>query len=90
MITKNLQKSPIFFLAKNVEIFINIIVDYLDIKKIVIKNLSEKGDLLEAAANLFKLLWEFDNEKIKNIAVMKVPNQGLGIAINDRLLRASK
>jgi L-threonylcarbamoyladenylate synthase len=59
-------------------------------KKIVIKNLSEKGDLLEAAANLFKLLWEFDNEKIKNIAVMKIPNQGLGIAINDRLLRASK
>ena len=51
---------------------------------------SEKGDLLEAAANLFKLLWEFDNEKIKNIAVMKIPNQGLGIAINDRLLRASK
>lgn len=59
-------------------------------KKIVIKNLSEKADLIEAAANLFKLLWEFDNEKIKNIAVMPIPNTGLGIAINDRLIRASK
>lgn len=52
--------------------------------------LSDKGDLIEAAANLFKLLYEADNpEKFTSIAVMPIPRQGLGLAINDRLTRAA-
>ena len=53
-----------------------------------IRNLSETGDLNEAAANLFRFLHELDHEADR-IAVMSVPNNGLGEAINDRLSRAA-
>ena len=52
-------------------------------------NLSEKEDLKEAAANLFSMMRQLDNGKYKGIAVMPVPMKGLGLAINDRLKRAS-
>ena len=52
-------------------------------------NLSEKEDLTEAAANLFSMMHQLDCGKWKGIAVMPVPNRGLGLAINDRLKRAS-
>ncbi len=52
-------------------------------------NLSERGDLNEAAANLFSMLHQFDSEGHKSIAVMDIPNTGLGMAINDRLRRAA-
>ncbi|KLN60079.1 translation factor Sua5 [Kiloniella spongiae] len=53
-------------------------------------NLSEKGDLLEAAANLFSALHELDQkEDVQGIAAMPIPNTGLGLAINDRLKRAA-
>lgn len=52
-------------------------------------NLSESGDLLEAAANLFSYLRQLDNSVGTQIAVMDVPNVGIGIAINDRLKRAA-
>ncbi|WP_417454048.1 L-threonylcarbamoyladenylate synthase [Kiloniella sp.] len=53
-------------------------------------NLSEKGDLLEAAANLFSALHELDQKQgIQGIAVMPIPEAGLGLAINDRLKRAA-
>ena len=52
-------------------------------------NLSESGDLLEAAANLFSYLRILDNSEGTQIAVMDVPNIGIGIAINDRLKRAA-
>ncbi len=51
-------------------------------------NLSETGDLIEAAANLFRMMRMLDM-KNDRIAVMPVPEQGLGIAINDRLRRAA-
>ncbi|MFK7839848.1 MAG: L-threonylcarbamoyladenylate synthase [Bdellovibrionales bacterium] len=53
------------------------------------RNLSEDGDLQEAAAHLFAMLKELDIEKHDGIAVMPVPEQGLGVAINDRLQRAA-
>lgn len=53
------------------------------------RNLSEEGDLHEAAANLFAYLKELDKAKARAIAVMAIPDVGLGIAINDRLKRAS-
>ena len=48
-------------------------------------NLSPRGDLIEAAANLFSHLRALDASGAKAIAVMKVPHEGLGEAINDRL-----
>jgi len=54
-----------------------------------IMNLSERGDLNEAAANLFGYLRALDARMAKTIAVMPIPNHGLGEAINDRLRRAA-
>ena len=52
-------------------------------------NLSPRGDLVEAAANLFSHLRTLDASGAKTIAVMPVPHEGLGEAINDRLQRAA-
>ncbi|HZQ11188.1 MAG TPA: L-threonylcarbamoyladenylate synthase [Pseudolabrys sp.] len=52
-------------------------------------NLSPRGDLIEAAANLFSHLRALDASGAASIAVMKVPREGLGEAINDRLARAA-
>jgi len=52
-------------------------------------NLSPRGDLVEAAANLFSYLRALDNAGAKTIAVMPIPCQSLGEAINDRLTRAA-
>ena len=53
-------------------------------------NLSSKGNLVEAAANLFAALRTLDQPHINCIAVTHIPNAGLGEAINDRLKRAAK
>jgi len=53
-------------------------------------NLSAKGDLMEAAANLFSALRTLDASGATAIAVMPIPECGLGEAINDRLRRAAK
>ncbi len=53
-------------------------------------NLSKRGDLVEAAANLFAALRTLDQPHINCIAVTHIPNAGLGEAINDRLKRAAK
>jgi L-threonylcarbamoyladenylate synthase len=52
-------------------------------------NLSPRGDLIEAAANLFSHLRTLDAAGATAIAVMPVPHEGLGEAINDRLARAA-
>jgi L-threonylcarbamoyladenylate synthase len=52
-------------------------------------NLSAAGDLREAAANLFAYLRRLDASGADEIAVMTIPEQGLGRAINDRLRRAA-
>jgi len=52
-------------------------------------NLSESGDLVEAAAHLFAALHALDDARFTVIAVMPVPDKGLGLAINDRLRRAA-
>jgi len=53
------------------------------------RNLSARGDLKEAAANLFAMLRELDDSGARVIAVMAIPTTGLGEAINDRLMRAA-
>jgi L-threonylcarbamoyladenylate synthase len=52
-------------------------------------NLSPRGDLVEAAANLFAMLRALDRPGQAGIAAMAVPEAGLGEAINDRLRRAA-
>jgi L-threonylcarbamoyladenylate synthase len=52
-------------------------------------NLSPTGDLAEAAANLFAALRAFDAAGSMAVAVMPIPETGLGVAINDRLRRAA-
>ena len=52
-------------------------------------NLSPASDLGEAAANLFAMMRLLDRPGIGRIAVMPIPETGLGLAINDRLRRAA-
>jgi len=53
-------------------------------------NLSKKGNLKEAASNLYKIMRMIKKNGYKKIFVSNIPNKGPGIAINDRLMRASK
>ena len=52
-------------------------------------NLSKKGNLKEAANNLYKVMRKIKNKKFRSIAITKIPNIGIGKAINDRLTKAS-
>lgn len=53
-----------------------------------VRYLSERGDLREAAANLFRMLRELDAQNLDLIVAERVPEEGIGAAINDRLERA--
>jgi L-threonylcarbamoyladenylate synthase len=56
----------------------------------VTMNLSPRGDLIEAAANLFAMVRALDDAgRFAAIAVMPIPEYGIGVAINDRLRRAA-
>lgn len=55
---------------------------------VAVRRLSDKGDLREAAANLFRYLRELDALDVDLIVAERVPDQGLGAAIMDRLGRA--
>ena len=52
-------------------------------------NLTETGDLAEAAANLFDMLHMADKQNPISIAIASIPNIGIGEAINERLARAA-
>lgn len=52
-------------------------------------NLSRASDLIEAAANLFDALYRADASDRPRIATAPIPAQGIGAAINDRLMRAA-
>ena len=52
-------------------------------------NLSNGGDLNEAASNLFKMLRFLDKTESQEIVVAPIPNKDVGFAINDKLKRAS-
>lgn len=58
-------------------------------KAVAALNLSETGDLREAAANLFSHLFALDRSGAATIAAEPIPADGLGEAINDRLARAA-
>ena len=61
-----------------------------DLPEESLRNLSEEGDLYEAAANLFAMMRQLDQPAHKAIAVMPIPEAGIGVAINDRLRRATQ
>jgi len=68
---------------------------YLLIKKRKLKNknyfyLSKNQNLKEAGKNLYKTLRQIKKMNYKKISIEKIPKKGLGITINDRLIRASK
>ena len=52
-------------------------------------NLSKNSNLKEAANNLYKTMRKIKKNNFKSIGVMKIPNKGVGRAINDRLKKAS-
>ena len=52
-------------------------------------NLSKNGNLKEAANNLYRIMRKIKKRNFKSIAVTKIPNKGIGSAINDRLKKAS-
>ena len=60
-----------------------------DRRFVAIRHLSEGKDVREAAANLFRYLRELDALEVDLIVAERVPETGLGAAINDRLERAS-
>ena len=67
--------------------FINFGMD----KKGQFKNLSRIGNLKEAAQNLYHFIYLADNNDLyENISIAPIPYKKIGLAINDRLLRASK
>ncbi len=82
-IEKNVQKH----LDKN----IGIISFKDDYSQLVKSNfiLSASGNLEEAASNLFKALRQMDDPEIDLVLTEQVPDEGLGLAINDRLRRAA-
>ena len=63
--------------------------DQKNLNNFVKMNLSKNKNLEEAAKNLFSMLRCLDKKKVKKIAVKKIQNKGIGIAINDRLNRGA-
>ena len=61
---------------------------FKDFKKVV--NISPNASLTEAAANLFSTLHELDALGFASIAIMPIPDEAVGKAINDRLVRAAR
>lgn len=51
--------------------------------------LSASGDIHEAARNVFRVLRQLDEQGYQEAQVRLLPESGLGIAINDRLIRAA-
>ncbi|OQY40769.1 MAG: threonylcarbamoyl-AMP synthase [Spirochaetaceae bacterium 4572_7] len=59
----------------------------IEIKKEL--DLSPNGDLIEAAENLYSFLRELDSSEFDIILIKYLPNNGVGMAINDKIKRAS-
>jgi len=55
----------------------------------IVKSIGSRSDLRSAARNLFKILREFDDEGVDLILAEGLPQEGLGLAIMNRLIRAS-
>ena len=89
LISDNITNSINTFSDKRIGLLLfqntisNSTVDYQEV-------LSKKGDLQEAAKNLYSALHRLDEQKLDIIIAESFPNFGLGKTINDRLNRATK
>ena len=91
--TSNKHYSPVKELYINQKKIIkkSAFIGFGNIKKNEFKNLSSKKNLREAASRLYYYFYLADNnDSFETISVAPIPNEGIGIAINDRLERASK
>ena len=76
--------------------FLNLIISFSLILPLInfngnnlLFNLSKNNNLKEAANNLYRTMRKIKKRKYKSIYVCKIPNQGIGRAINERLKKAS-
>ena len=77
----------------NIKLKFNKIFNLIKKRKLKKKNyfyLTKNKNLKEAGKNLYKTLRLIKKMKYKKISVEKIPKKGLGITINDRLIRAAK
>jgi len=88
-------RKPLFrgdvkqLLAEHAERPVGVIAFRRRIEGVVCETLSERGDLIEAARNLFAAMRRLDAAEIECVLAEVFPDEGLGRAINDRLRRAS-
>ena len=82
MITKRREINNVFIPGK---IFTPFLFMY-----VLVFYLTKNKNLNEAGKNLYKMLRIIKKMKYKKISVEKIPKKGLGITINDRLIRAAK
>ncbi|MEM3627031.1 MAG: L-threonylcarbamoyladenylate synthase [Candidatus Bathyarchaeia archaeon] len=79
-----------FYMQKGYKVGILATDDTLNrYKANVLKSLGSRSDLASIAKNLFKLLREFDSEKVDIIIAEGIPTMGLGLAVMNRLRKAS-
>ena len=69
---------------------IGIILTWFGFLNLILMCFSNKKNLNEAAKNFYHYLHKLDQSKCKKIAVVEIPDKGLGKTINDRLRRAIK
>ncbi len=86
----NIKELVHLYSKKNIAVILFGNHDFISANNTTIYNLSETANLLEAASCLFNILHQIENSDADIIITELLPNMGLGKAINDRLLRASK
>ena len=95
MLAKHYSPTTKIRINANLSYINEVVLNYKDsgLQGAISFNLSRSGDLIEAASNLYKMLIALDEyalvNDLKTIAVAPIPNEGIGIAINDRLNKAA-
>lgn len=100
MLPSHYAPNTSLYLTNNIELLLKIfprtgtgILAFKNLSPLIAEKnqevLSSSGNLDEAAHNFYKALHQLDSLKLDRIIAERVPNVGIGIAINDRLERAS-
>jgi L-threonylcarbamoyladenylate synthase len=88
-LTKGIEKKISSFSGKKIGLLL--FKDRIKITPFIEQEiLSEKGNMAEAARNLYAAMHQLDAKKLDVILFQQLPEEGLGITINDKLRRASK
>jgi L-threonylcarbamoyladenylate synthase len=89
-ITNKINELADFYMRKGCKVGILATDDTIgQYRANIIKSLGKRSDLASIAKNLFKLLREFDSEKVNILIAEGVPTHGLGLAVMNRLRKAS-